>query len=338
MVVHSRGSDQTDYSFSHQDHGRDALGIIWIVVPALIMLGVVVGAAVTRGGNDSEADAIQVEVDGSLVSWEPKVVVVGQYWWWEYRYYFGENVTPDMLGDPMNLPPADIITSGQMVIPVGQEVGLVATSRDVVHSFWIPALGGDGDANPGFSTPRELLAENPGVYSGRCTEFCGLSHSRMQMQVVALSDTDFQEWIDTQMAPADPPTDEAALRGLEAFEASCTSCHLVNGLNDDTYGGAATASGSAPDLTHFASRSTFLSGVFHTYNPDGSINRDQLADWLRDPAAVKATGDDDLSDGALPRGMPNLGLAEPTISDLIAYLETLGPKPPDEVIAATSVD
>ncbi len=339
MGWRNRVSDYDDDDFPAQTHGNNALEILWTVVPAAIMAAVAVLTVIAHIAlNETEANAIEVEVDGSATSWEPKVVVVGQQWWWEYRYYFDDDVTPEMLGDPKNLPPADIVTSGQMAIPAGQEIELLVTSRDVIHSYWIPALNGKRDARPGFFSPWKLAADEPGVFFGQCTEFCGVSHSRMRMQVVAMTDDDFQEWIDTQMTPAATPTDEAAVRGMEAFVANCASCHLIDGVNDDTYTGATTQSGSAPDLTHFASRTTFAGGILNTYNEDGSLNRDDLAAWIRDPAAVKDNVADGLGDGVAPRGMPNLGLSERTISDLISYLETLGPKPSAEIIAATEVE
>ncbi len=335
----NRVSDYDDDEFPAQTHGNNTLEILWTVVPAAIMAAVAVLTVVAHIAlNETEANAIGVEIDGSATSWEPKVVVVGQQWWWEYRYYFGDDVTPEMLGDPKNLPPADIVTSGQMAIPAGQEIELLVTSRDVIHSYWIPALNGKRDARPGFFAPWKLAADEPGVFFGQCTEFCGLSHSRMRMQVIAMTDGDFQEWIDTQMGVAATPTDEAAVRGMEAFVANCTSCHLIDGVNHDTYTGATTQSGSAPNLTHFASRTTFAGGILNTYNEDGSLNRDDLAAWIRDPGALKANAADGLGDGVAPRGMPNLGLSERTINDLISYLETLGPKPSAENIAATEVE
>ena len=93
-------------------------------------------------------------------------MVVGHQWWWEFRYYFSEDVDGDMLGD-RNLPPADIVTSGQMIIPTGEEIELLVTSRDVIHSFWIPALNGKRDA-AGFCAPWKIEADNPGVYFGQC--------------------------------------------------------------------------------------------------------------------------------------------------------------------------
>ena len=325
--------------FPEQISHNNTLEIGWTIVPALIMVVVAVLTITTHIAiNDTEANAIEVEVAGESQSWEPKIVVVGQQWWWEFRYYFGEDVTPDSLGDPMNLPPADIVTSGQMIIPTGQEVELLVTSRDVIHSFWIPALNGKRDARPGFFAPWTIEADDPGVYFGQCTEFCGLSHSRMRMQTVAMDAADFQQWVDEQMQPAAAASGDAAVRGETAFVANCSGCHLVDGLNDDTYDGAEVESGSAPDLTHFASRTTFAGGILQTYNEDGSFNRDDMAAWIRDPAEVKANAANDLPDGTLPRGMPALGLSERTISDLVAYLETLGPRPTDEIIAASEVD
>ncbi len=350
------GYDNDD--FPEQIHGNNRLEVAWTLVPAAIMTVIAVATVVTHLAiTGTEANAVEIEVHGHSHDWEPKVVVVGQQWWWEYRYYFDSDVTPESLGDPLDLPPADIVTSGQMVIPTGEEVELLVTSRDVLHSHWIPALHGKRDARPGFFAPWKIEADNPGVYFGQCTEFCGVSHSRMRMQTVAMTPADFQAWVDTQMQPAAIPagaeayvealragepavlgdTDNPAARGLAAFVDSCSSCHLVNGVNDHSYSGASTESGAAPDLTHFAGRTTFAGGLVNLYNPDGSLNRDDLAAWIRNPNELKENAADNLPDGVAPRGMPALGLSERTISDLVDYLETLGPKPSPADLEATEV-
>jgi len=342
MSLRSRVSNYDSDEFPAQTTHNNTLEIGWTIGPAIIMVIVAVLTITTHlVVNDTKANAVEVSVDGATTSWEPKVVVVGQQWWWEFRYYFSEDVDAEMLGDPKNLPPADIVTAGQMIIPAGEEVELIVTSRDVIHSFWIPALNGKRDARPGYFAKWKLSADDPGVYFGQCTEFCGLSHSRMRMQVVAMDDAGFQQWIDEQReVPALPEAneDDAVSRGAVAFAGNCTSCHLVEGVNSDSYSGAAVESGAAPNLTHFASRSTFAGGILNTYNPDGSFNRDDLSEWLRNPEVVKANAANNLPDGVLPRGMPNLGLNERTISDLVAYLETLGSKPSAEVLAATEVE
>ena len=79
-----------------------------------------------------------------------------------------------------------------MVIPAGKPVELSITSRDVIHSFWIPRLNGKRDAVPNRVQPLRMEADQPGEYWGQCTEFCGLSHANMRIRVVALNDADWQ--------------------------------------------------------------------------------------------------------------------------------------------------
>lgn len=343
-----------DDEFPGQIHGNTRLEIGWTIVPAAIMTAIAVGTIATLVDlNDTSANAMEVTVDGTTTNWEPKVVVVGQQWWWEYRYYFDRDIQASDLSDAKKLPPADIVTANQMVIPAGEEVELIVTSRDVIHSHWIPKLNGKRDAVPNRFSPWKVEADEPGVYFGQCTEFCGLSHARMRMQVVALDAADFRAWVETTSADAAPPSDAAAAwlearrsgngdvaapdataaeRGLVLFTQQCTGCHLIEGVNDDTYEAAATVSTAAPNLTHFAGRTTFAGGIFPTYTPDGAFNVEAVAAWIRDPAAVKANAADE------GRGMPDLGLSETQIADVVAYLETLGPRPADWVIAATQVE
>jgi cytochrome c oxidase subunit 2 len=357
-----------------QTHGNNTLEIGWTIGPAILMAVIgVLTVAVLFDLFNTEANAITVDTGEGDVEWEPHVLVIGQQWWWEYRYYFdeadiaevrkqiqanesvtvaeGESTTAATANFARNLPPADIVTSGQMVIPTGQEVELSLTSRDVLHSYWIPALNGKRDAAPGRLHHWKLEADDPGVYFGQCTEYCGLSHSRMRMQVVSLDAGDFQTWVTQQMEPAGAPGVEAAdwlasvsddnpdndlpapeatpaERGLVAFTQNCTGCHLIDGVNTATYDGADQVSGAAPDLTHFASRTTFAGAILDTYEvaDDGEIrfNANDMARWLRNPEDVKAMDPDGLTGS---RGMPDLGLDEDTIDDLIAYLETLGTVP-----------
>ncbi|MGI9600812.1 MAG: cytochrome c oxidase subunit II [Acidimicrobiales bacterium] len=348
-----RVKDRDDDEWPAQTHGNNTLEIGWTIAPAVLMAIIgVLTLVVLFDLFDTEANAITVETPEGSVEWDPHVVVVGQQWWWEFRYYFDESVLDGLQDteEPVfakDLPPADIVTAGQMIIPTGEEVELSITSRDVIHSYWIPALNGKRDAVPGRLHPWKLSADRPGVYFGQCTEFCGLSHSRMRMQTVALDPADFQAWVTAQMAPAGAPSQDAAAwlatvrdddpdndlpapeaepaeRGLVAFTQNCAGCHLIDGVNDHNYTGADQVSGAAPDLTHFASRTTFAGGILDTYEPNGNLNANDLARWLRNPSAVKAMAPDGTTGR---RGMPDLGLDEDTIDDLVAYLGTLGEVP-----------
>ena len=324
--------DHSDEEFPDQIHGNFRLEILWTLVPTLILAGVSVFTLITLSEiNGTDDNVMALSVDGEAISWEPEVLVVGQQWWWEYRYYL-DGLDGVDLSDARNLPPADIITSTQMVVPTGEEIELKITSRDVIHSHWIPALNGKRDAVPGRVSPWKIEADEPGVYFGQCTEFCGLSHARMRMQVVAMEPENFQAWINRQIEPALEPTTESSKRGKEVYESLCVRCHVVKGVNDETSIGADLVSNAAPNLTHLMSRTTFAGGIFNMYEPDGSLNRTQLEAWLRNAPEEKPA----YAEGR--RGMPNLGLDEGQIDDLVAYLETLGEKPTIETIAATEVE
>ena len=164
MAIKNRVPSNNAYEgeFPTQVSHNNRLEIGWTIGPAVLMAVIAVATLVTHLAiNSTEANAIEVQVDGHAETWEPRVVVVGQQWWWEYRYYLTEDITTEDLGDPWNLPEADIVTAGQMVIPTGQEIELIITSRDVIHSHWIPALNGKKDAVPGKYTPWKLEADEP---------------------------------------------------------------------------------------------------------------------------------------------------------------------------------
>ena len=322
--------DHDDEEFPHQFHGDTRLELAWTIVPTLILVVISVFTLITlRGLNETEANAVTIEVGGTATQWEPEVVVVGQQWWWEFRYYLNGLDGVD-LTDARHLPPADIVTTNQMVIPAGEEIELAVTSRDVIHSFWIPALNGKKDAAPGRVHPWKLEADEPGVYFGQCTEFCGLSHSRMRMQVVAVTLDDFAAWVAEQLQPAAEPQAAAAQRGMEIYQSQCARCHVVDGFNDND--GADLVANAAPNLTHLMSRTTYAGGIFNMYEPDGSLDRTQLEAWLRNSPAEKPA----YAEGR--RGMPAMGLDEGQIDDVVAYLTTLGRAPSLDVIAATEVE
>ena len=199
----------------------------------------------------------------------------------------------------------------------------------MIHSYWIPALNGKKDAVPGRTHHLTLEADEPGTYVGQCTEYCGLSHAYMRMIVRALPQDEYDQWVEDQLAEAAEPSSELAAEGEEVFGTLCASCHLVEGLNDDTYEGADQVSGAAPNLTHFASRGVYAGGIFDLWRDldgddvvetdelGGELEANQLEAWLRNPPGEKALAPDDN------RGMPNLGLNESQIDALVAYLSGL---------------
>ena len=198
-----RQQKDDDGSLPEQIHGNFKLEIGWTILPAILLAGV---------GGASVLTLLDLEDHPAGAQ---EITVIGQQWWWEYRY--------DLDGDGED----DIVTANDLVIPAGEPIALSITSRDVIHSFWIPALNGKRDAVPGRDHPLLIQADEPGVYRGQCTEFCGLSHGYMRMRVVALSAADYEAWEANQQEGAAVPDDDLAAEGMEAFRTSCTGCHLV---------------------------------------------------------------------------------------------------------------
>ena len=318
----------------HQTHGNPALEITLTIIPALILA--VVGVFTFRTVFDlSKTDDTEMIIN-----------VTGQQWWWEYDY-------PVQNDYGITQP---IITSGQLVIPVGTKVMLRQTSRDVIHSYWIPSLNGKRDAVPGRVHLNRLEADEPGIYAGQCTEFCGLSHANMRMEAIALSKEDFAKWVSNQLKPYSPPMEATlAKEGETVFLNQCVRCHQVNGLkrSDGTAVIAAPdenlVAGAAPNLSHLMSRNTFAGAMFDLVTPkcradvwqsdsasfgakylagvsEDCLNQSDLRGWLRNAPEMKPMyANPELleSTGGKYRGMPNLGLTESDIEKLVAYLLTL---------------
>jgi cytochrome c oxidase subunit 2 len=317
-----------------QSHGNPALEITLTIIPALILA--VVGVFTFRTVFDLNKTS-----DTQMI-----INVTGQQWWWEYDY-----PTNNEYGITQ-----PIITSGQLVIPVGTKVLLRETSRDVIHSYWIPALNGKRDAVPGRITLNRIEADEPGIYAGQCTEFCGLSHANMRMEAVALSKEDFAKWVANQLkAYAAPAESTLAKEGETVFLNQCSRCHQVNGLTREDGTAVIAApdenvwSGAAPNLSHLMSRNTFAGAMFDLLTPEcrtdvwksesatfgakylagvdeSCLNQTDLRGWLRNAPEVKPMYANPalLADtGGKYRGMPNLGLSESDIEKLVAYLLTL---------------
>ncbi len=207
--------------------------------------------------------------------------VIGHQWWWEVRY-----------------PGTGAITANEIHLPVNTRVNLVATSADVIHSFWVPALNRKIDMIPGRRNRILLYASSPGTYRGQCSQFCGFQHANMGMYVVAQSSAAFNAWRANMAARAPRPTTAAAQAGQRLFMSSqCASCHRIAGTPAQATVG--------PDLSHLATRTTLAALTIPNDSP-------HLAAWITNPQAIKP-GD----------RMPDLGLSQSQVSQLVSYLESL---------------
>ena len=213
------------------------------------------------------------------------IAITGHQWWWEVEY---EDAVPSRR----------VVTANELHIPTNRPVVLKVTSRDVIHSFWVPNLQGKRDLIPGYTTAIWLQADRSGVFRGQCAEFCGMQHAHMALDVVAESDQDFEAWLDAMRQPGRDPAESTPRRGRDIFmQTRCAGCHAVRGTD--------AAAQIAPDLTHIATRSTLGAGTL----PNTPEN---LAAWIRDPQRVKPGNQ-----------MPPNPLTDDDLQALVAYLETL---------------
>ncbi len=265
-----------------QIHGNTRLEITWTLIPAIILIVILFFTFRTQAvlATPPPGDAITVRV-------------IGHQWWWEFEY-----------------PDYGFTTANEMHIPVGVPVIIQLESADVIHSFWVPHLAGKTDAIPGRINRIWLQADEPGVYSGQCAEFCGIQHALMRLLVIAEPRSEFERWarnersipIATAPTPTPAPGTPESLvsQGAQLFATgACVTCHTVRGT---------PAQGKVgPELTHFGSRRTIAANTLPKDEKGENLKR-----WLRNPQAVKP--------GAL---MPNLNLSEQDVEALAAYLQSL---------------
>ena len=199
--------------FSHNTTAE----IIWTVIPVLILVVMAWPATAKLIAMYDTRDA------------EMTVKVTGYQWMWKYDY-LGEDVSftsrldresdrirqsgeqPDYAKNPHYLLDVD----NPLVLPINTKIRFVITADDVIHAWWVPALGWKQDAIPGIVNEAWAEIEEPGIYRGQCAELCGKDHGFMPIVVRAVSKDDYATWLAAEKAkraPAEPapaPAVEAA--------------------------------------------------------------------------------------------------------------------------------
>ena len=290
-----------------QVHGHLGMEIAWTIGPALIVVAIAIPTiqAVFRTQTPPAED------ENALV-----VEVVGHQYWWEFRY-----------------PELGVTTANEMHLPVGRPITLKMWSADVIHSFWVPQLGGKRDVNPLRSVPEGTDARytwlyftinEVGTFLGQCAEFCGEAHSLMRKRVVAESQTDFDAWVDTwrtpgptAMAPTvDPDTGQPATtedplvtagRTAFLFQSTCIACHSIQGTPAQGIIG--------PNLTRLGSRSTIGAGLLEN-------TPENLFRWISTPHEVKP-GVRMPGAQVAGGGFPATNLSDDQVQAIAAYLGSL---------------
>jgi cytochrome c oxidase subunit 2 len=145
------------------------------------------------------------------------IYVTAKQWMWEFAYPDGPS------------------TANVLTVPVGRPVKLIMTSRDVIHSFYVPAFRIKQDVVPGHAMTTWFEAIEPGAFDVLCSQYCGTRHSLMRAQVVALSAEDYALWLEAVRGPLVLPGGKGEGQGLAArghavaAERGCLRCHSVDG-------------------------------------------------------------------------------------------------------------
>lgn len=257
--------------------GRDDRALRWIYLGAglstCILLAMTIYMLITlnRIAKPAHAPALTL-------------TVTGYDWWWKVEY---ENDDPSRR----------FITANEIHIPVGRPVLVKLKSADVIHAFWVPVLAGKTQMIPGLTNQQWLQADAEGVYRGQCTQFCGVQHAHMGLEVVAQNDDDFRQWQDTQRRTTATILTADVNAGQKIFLHRCAGCHAIRGTE--------AVGAHAPDLTHLKSRRLIAAGLL-TNTPE------HLQQWI--------THAQELKPGAR---MPSMVLSAAELSALSVFLATL---------------
>jgi cytochrome c oxidase subunit 2 len=224
-----------------------------LIIPAgVLFLLLAWGTTLVAGMTTIKGDELRMRVSGNI------------YWW---RVSYLDGAGNEILAD-----------ANELHIPIGRPVVIDMVSEDVIHSFWVPKLGGKMDMIPGRTNRLKLQADKAGNYGGQCAEFCGGAHSLMGFVVVAHEPADWQRWLDARLtrlqpAPAAAPVSVEVLRGKQLFgEVGCAACHRVAGTSAQGLSG--------PDLTHVGSRLSLGAGILPN-------TRGTMIGWIGDSQSIK---------------------------------------------------
>src|SRR5919202_5402458 len=161
-----------------QIHGNTVVEVVWTSLPAIVLAFILVPTIKTIFETQAPAPANAMPVN-----------VIGHQFWWEFAY-----------------PDANVVTANELHLPVGRTVNLILHSDDVIHSFWIPALGGKRDAFPSHVNYLWMTPDSTGTFPGQCYQLCGYSHGNMRERAVIQTQPEFDTWLRDQQQPALSPS------------------------------------------------------------------------------------------------------------------------------------
>jgi len=304
----------------HQTHGNNKLEITWTIIPVFILIIIAVPTLV---GIWEQQNGVPDD-QGEVLS----VVATGHQWWFEFQY-----------------PDHEVVTANELHIPVNRPVAFKLESQDVIHSFWVPKIAGKVDMIPLNDNYMWMIGDEVGTFYGQCAEFCGIAHAHMRFRVIVDTEEDFQKWIAGMHTPAaNPVAGSAEARGQTGFLTNCSMCHTTNSTTPGSYARETDAQKarwdtwieeedpkqvSAPNLTHFGTRTTLAAGL-------QDLNQQSLEEWIDDPSALKIGTRMQKHAAVYDTADGTAKLTPAEVSDIATYLLSLKPSADAAAAAAAS--
>ena len=291
-----------------QIHGHTALEVTWTIVPTALILGLGIWSVFTL----FELDQPPTD-QGDIL----EVTVVGHQWYFEFEY-------PDADGNGKR-----VTTANELKIPVDRPVAFTLESDDVLHSFWVPKLGGKVDVVPTRQNTLWLMADSdqidqplPATYYGQCAELCGIAHAQMRFRVTVMSEEDYQDWVRDYSPPS--ALTPVSQQGQTLFAIHCSLCHSIDGPElesvaqarlDQFLTGAENAAVPGPNLTDLRTRGTLAAGIT-------DLTVENLRAWIKNPEEIKP-GNYMYSNALLYDEGGDATLSDTEIDAIIEYLLNL---------------
>ncbi|NOR18986.1 MAG: cytochrome c oxidase subunit II [Xanthomonadales bacterium] len=197
IFLHRKSRGHEAAKFSHSTKAE----IIWTIIPVLILVAMAVPATTALVRMEDSSNA------------EMTIKITGFQWRWKYEYLdqdisfissldrtsnearqLNSGITPESVDNYL------LDVDHPLVLPTGRKIKFLITADDVIHSWWVPALGWKRDAIPGFINEAWTNIDEPGTYRGQCAELCGKDHGFMPIVVIALPEDEFEAWVTEQTA------------------------------------------------------------------------------------------------------------------------------------------
>lgn len=234
MLMHRKsvGAKPADF------HDNTRLEILWTIIPIIILVSMAVPATTTLNAMYDQGEP------------DIRIEARGYQWKWQYTYLNEDPAKEVQFTSNLLTPPEEynnqapkreqylLDVDNPIVIPINKRVQFLVTSEDVIHSFWVPDFAIKRDAVPGFVHEAWTVVEEPGIYRGQCAELCGAYHGFMPIEVHAVEQDEYDQWIEEKIAERQEVYEtvekewtrsDLMAKGEEVYLRNCATCHQPNG-------------------------------------------------------------------------------------------------------------